>query len=119
MAVDRTKLSFYSGNNYMKRSEFFGVVSQPVPPGLSFNTTTINHGLGYVPFFTYAVDFNNDGILWTTDYVVSGHYTDPGPALFRCYVDENNLYVRSGQNSDSTGSGPRNVYYGIYLDFNV
>lgn len=115
--VDRTKLSFYSGINYMKRSPFFDVVSQPMPSGSSFATTTINHNLKYVPFFTYAIDYNNDGILWATDYVVSGRYPDTTPGLFRCYIDENNLYVRSGQNRDNNASGSRNVYYGIYLDF--
>lgn len=117
MAVDRTKLSFYSGNNYMKRSEFFSSRSISVPSGFAFNTITVNHGLGYIPFFSYAVDYNNDGILWATQWVSSGDWSESTPPPIGVFVDENNLYIRSTQNTNLDASGSRTVHYGIYLDF--
>lgn len=58
MDPDYDKLNFYTGANYMKRSDKSGQST------IANSTLAINHDLGYVPqFLTYA-DLDNDGILW-------------------------------------------------------
>lgn len=58
MAVDYDKLNFYTGANYMKRSNKSGQGT------ISSSTVDVDHNLGYVPQFLMFADLDNNGIIW-------------------------------------------------------
>lgn len=116
---DLTKLQFYSGNNYLKRSEFWDQMNA-VSTGSTANQTSITHDLGYIPQFVVAADYENNGIWWANEYCG----TDRGPAgstngviMINPSIDEHRLYIIASASYDgSVSSATRPVKYGIYLD---
>ena len=55
---DLDKLNFYSGVNYMKRSELSG------SDDISTAQIDIDHNLNYIPQFVWYADVLDDGFLW-------------------------------------------------------
>lgn len=116
---DLTKLQFYSGNNYLKRSQFWGQTNATIPSGESAATVTINHNLGIIPQYVVAIDYQNNGIWWATEFVGSireGGRNDDTPTI-TVMVDTSNLYIIGDKNYSGTIiSTTRPIKYGIYLD---
>lgn len=117
---DLTKLQFYSGNNYLKRSEFFGQMNAVVNSASAPNTTSIAHNLGYIPQFITAIDYQNNSIWWANEFCgplrATGGANDDVITV-NPMVDNNNLYLVSSTNySGSISSATRPAKYGIYLD---
>lgn len=117
--VDLSKLQFYSGNNYLKRSEFWDQMNA-VSTGINPNQTSITHGLGFVPQFITAIDYENNGIWWANEFC--GDVRGPGGRtngviMVNPTIDINNLYLNSSESYDGgVSSATRPVKYGIYLD---
>lgn len=110
---DLDKLNFYTGVNYMKRSDKSGqgsVNSADVP---------VDHNLGYVPQFVYYVDLDNDGFLWYGgERVHSLTESTSGGGTPQPYVDawitENTLTL-----DPYNLGGSRTAKWLIYLDYGV
>ena len=108
---DLDKLNFYSGVNYMKRSDKSG--SGPV----NATDVDIDHNLTYVPQYVYYVDLDNNGFLWYGGERVHA-YTEStaggGPAVpwVDAWITENTLTL----NPNSLG-GSRTAKWLIYLDY--
>lgn len=116
---DLTKLQFYSGNNYLKRSEFFGQMNA-VSTGFSPNQTSITHGLGYVPQFIVGADYQNNGIWWANEFcndVRGPGGSTNGVIMISPSIDSQRFYINANASYDgSISSATRAVKYGIYLD---
>lgn len=117
MATDLSKLAFDSRLNYLKRSEFSGEGEVTQNP---FNEVLfeVTHSLGYVPFFIAGCDINDDGIIWSNEYVheftqSSGTSTAPKNYFYWCDDTELTILVRNDEGSNIT----RKVYYVVYLDY--
>lgn len=119
MAVDLTKLQFYSGNNYLKRSSFFGQMNA-VSTGYDPNQTSITHNLGYIPQFIVAADYQNNGIWWANEFC--NDVRGPGGAtngviMISPSIDSTRFFVIASASYDgSIFTATRPVKYGIYLD---
>ena len=120
--VDLSKLGFYSGLNYLKRSSFVG--SEDLTLASSGNSVqkVINHNLGYIPFFQVGADLTNDGTIWSNDVVnqytetsISGYFP-PYPTL-TYWCDATNLTIDIYNGTSPASSGTRTVYWAIYLDY--
>lgn len=107
------KLNFYSGVNYMKRSD------KSDNSTIASADVTVEHDFGYVPKFLYYVDLDGDGFLWYSGERVY-EYTDSTsgggtpPPVVDGWIDETNLIFHP---SNSTGT--RALYWLLYLDYGV
>lgn len=116
---DLTKLQFYSGNNYLKRSSFWSQTSIAISNATT-NVVTVQHDLGIIPQYIIATDYLNDGVWWACPFVnpLRGSFgaTDGAPTIYSA-ADTVSLYIKSNSDylGDITGVS-RNVKYGIYLD---
>ena len=117
---DLTKLQFYSGNNYLKRSDSVGQMNAVVNNTSSVNATSITHGLGYIPQFIVAIDYQNNGIWWANEYCSA--WRNPGGAndgsiVVHPMIDTNKLYLISAADTGGTmAPATRPVKYVVYLD---
>lgn len=108
MAVNYNILNFYSGSNYMKRSDKSGNRK------ISSGTVSASHNLGYVPNFLYYVDLDNDGMLWYGGEKVND-YTGTAFDYTRrvdAWIDTTKLTF-----DPSYITSNRDVYYIFYLDY--
>lgn len=123
MSVDLSKLSFFSGVNYLKRStDLVGNSLLALAGGGAAAEIVINHNLGYIPFFQVGADLTDDGTIWANDLVneftetsLSG-YNPPYPTL-GYYIDEFNLTIVLINNTSPASTGSRRVWWAIYLDY--
>lgn len=119
--VDLTKLAFYSLMNYMKRSEFVGSASLTLGGAGAVSTHTVNHNLGYVPFFIVGANLNNTTTIWSGTRV---HYATQSSAFadqdieleYWCTTTDLTIRIRNGDGSFAQ-AGSRTVYWVIYLDY--
>lgn len=117
---DLTKLQFYSGNNYLKRSQYSGDMTASIANSYTVNETSTTHNLGYIPQYIIAANYHNNGIWWVTEYVGANHGpggSGDGAITISPQIDTSRLYLRSSSDftgSISTASVP--VKYVIYLD---
>lgn len=121
--MDVTKIAFYSGANYMKRSSTTGHTTVTLPAYGSTVTATEAHVLGYVPDFDVFVDIDGDGILWAGEKI--DQYTessltgivDPSSPTIEYWSTANVLTVNINNTTTPTATGTRDVYWVIYLDY--
>lgn len=126
MSVDLSKLAFYSGANYMKRSDLCGSytidLSYDGVNSYSGGSLTINHGLGYVPFVDVYPE-NTTDTIWAGDRVstytdrilLSGNTTDDGQIITKD-VDDENVTI-SFKDWTTTSRTSVVVHVLIYLDY--
>lgn len=119
MAVDYDKLNFYTGANYMKRSDKSG--SGKIPCAGAYQggpAYTVPHNLGYVPQSLIFAELDNDGFLWYGGQRVwektgstLGDTTGEPPSV-ELWVTENNLILYPKRYA-----GERTVHWVIYSDY--
>lgn len=121
MTVNLSKLAFYSGVNYMKRSTFVGSADLALPAHGGSVSTTITHSLGYIPFFQVFSEIDATSTIWTpskldkyTDSTLSSDTTDP---TLSSWPTTTTLTIRIDNNTTPTATGTRTVYWIIYLDY--
>jgi len=124
MAIDKTKLIFHSGTNYMKRSTFCGSATITLPAYGSTVSYTVTHNLGYIPFFQIFSDIDNTDSIWTpykldqyTDTGLSG--VDPAVPRLDSWVTTTTLVISITNNTSPTATGTRAIYWLIYKDYNA
>lgn len=111
MELDLDKLNFYSGVNYMKRSDKSGQST------INTADRVVSHNLGYAPQFSYYAELDGDGFIWYGgERVWSGTDSTAGggtaPPIVEGWIDENNLTLHP-----SFFTAARAVYWLIYLDY--
>lgn len=128
MSVDLTKLSFYSGVNYMKRygedSGLVGTTLVTLPTSGNAVTHTVTHNLGFVPDVFVASIPDNDGVIWSNEKV---HALTGSSAAFGAAQVEQVIvshWVTTTQlgivvrNMTTTAAGQqRRIYWVIYRDY--
>lgn len=122
MTVDLSKLNFYSGANYLKRSSLSDTASLTLPAFGSSVTTTVDHNLNYIPFFDVFADIDGDGIIWSggdkvTKYTESSLGTNPESPRLSVWTTTTTLTITLTNNTSPTATGTRSVYWIIYLDY--
>lgn len=117
-AADLSKLNFHTGINYLKRSEFCGTSS--INTALT-TTLTIDHNLGYIPFFQVGAELNEAGTIWaggkiselTDQGLLSGLGAPPTYIEIRSWSTTTQLTIKLS----NTASQVVPVYWWIYLDY--
>jgi hypothetical protein len=123
---------FNSDKNYLKRSPASGQSSMLGPVtsehgGYDFQrTTTINHGLGFVPFCrVYYEPFGNSMVFpiislpndrRANNIFTSGSSTGPGLIY---WADSSNLYIKLYYQNATLAANSYPIYYVIYEDFHI
>lgn len=121
MTVNLSRLNFYSGANYMKRSGFVGSTPLTLPGyGLSVSIP-INHNLGYIPDIEVSSEIDNTSTIWApnkldiwTESSLSSDTTDP---TLTWWTTTTTLTIRIDNFTSPTATGTRIVYWIIYLDY--
>ena len=111
MVVDLDKLNFFTGVNYMKRSEKSG------DDLINAAQIVVNHDLEYVPQYAYYVDIDGDGFLWYGgERVFEGTESTAGgwtyPPIVDAWALENTLTFQPYNFTTN-----RAIYWLIYLDY--
>ena len=111
MAVDYDKLNFYTGANYMKRSDKSGGGT------IAGSSIGVDHNLGYIPQFNIYADLDDNGILWYGgERVFAGTESTSGgwtyPPIVDAWTTTNTLTMRPSNIGSS-----RPIYWLIYLDY--
>lgn len=121
MSVNLSRLAFYSGVNYMKRSSFVGSATLTLPAYSGSVTTTISHNLGYIPDIEVSSEIDNSSTIWTpnkldkwTESSLSSDTTDP---TLTWWTTTTTLTIRIDNFTSPTATGTRIVYYTVYLDY--
>ena len=129
MQPDYDKLNFYTGANYMKRSDKSGqgalAITNPNVMNEIAGVRTIDHNLGYVPQFNYFVDLLNDGMLWYGGEIVfeGTDSTSSGPGgisqiVVEGWMDTTKLSLAALDRTEfGSASGSRDCFWLIYLDY--
>lgn len=121
---DLSKLAFFSGVNYLKRGtdDLCGSTPLTLPAYGSTVSTTINHNLGYIPFFQVFTDITNDGTIWAaqkldqyTDTSLTG--TDLSFPTLISYITTTALVISLYNGTSPVASGTRTIYWLIYEDY--
>lgn len=122
MEPDLDKLNFYSGVNYMKRSDKSGHAPMSIGPVANQGSKSIDHKLGYIPQYDFYADLLGDGTYWYGGEMVhegtesiSGGGSAPAPDI-NAYVTTDVLLFQS-MNLTAGTIGDREVYWLIYLDY--
>lgn len=123
MAVDSTKLIFFSGANYMKRSNFSSNTSITLGAYGAVSSFVITHNLGYIPFYQAVCDIDNNGTLWTPyeldQYIDTSAGVDPAVPDFTSWVTTTTLTLNLTNLTSPVATGSRTIYWIIYKDYNV
>ncbi len=123
MAVDISTLNFYSGLNYMKRSEFTGSTEVTLPAADATVSYTVTHNLGYVPFIIAGATLSDTSIIWSNNrvnYLTETSLSGPSNQEIKFYYwATTTTLVMSIRNGTGTGalSGTRTLYWAIYEDY--
>lgn len=122
MSTDLTKLAFDSRLNYLKRDNTISGSEVVSLTAGTDETITVNHDLGYIPFYTVAATIEDDSIIWSTNISVRNYagtvlLSDP---TIRSYATTTQLVITYLNNLVTTANritGNRTVYYIIYSDY--
>lgn len=111
MEPDLDKLNYYSGVNYMKRSDKSGQST------INTADVVIDHNLGYVPQFVVYAELDSNGFIWYGgEKVFEGTESTAGgsssPPIVDSWITETQLTMHP--NFFTTA---RNLYWLIYLDY--
>lgn len=111
MEPDLDKLNFYTGVNYMKRSDKSGYST------INSANVVVPHNLRYIPQFVYYADLDGDGILWYGgERVWSGTESTSGggtpPPIVDAWITETELTM-----DPFFFTGTRAIHWLIYLDY--
>ena len=117
-AADLSKLNFHTGINYLKRSEFCGTAN--INTAVS-GTLTIDHNLGYIPFYQVGAELDEAGTIWvggkvstyTDQGLLSGLGIPPTHIEIDSWITTTQLTIRLS----NTASQVVPVYWFIYLDY--
>lgn len=120
------KIGFDSRLNYMKRGlESDGLVGS-IPLTLPADDETVsysvNHNLGYIPFFIVGANTQNTSTIWSNNPVwpytssVSVGSDRPVQMWHRCNTNRLEINLVNG-NGSGEESGDRTVWWAIYLDY--
>lgn len=120
--VDLSKLNFFSGVNYMKRSDRSGQSTRSLAG--AGEVVVVDHDLDYIPHYDAYMDVLGDGTIWYGGTIVD-EYTETSlsgydwPTLdLRTYVSTTQLTLRIEDITVSPGiTGDRELYWLIYLDY--
>lgn len=113
MEPNLDKLNFYSGVNYMKRSDKSGQST------INTSDVDVDHNLGYVPQFAVYAELDGDGFLWHGgERVFEGTESTSGggtyPPVVDAWSDENTLTMHP-----LNFLSAEDVFWLIYLDYGV
>lgn len=126
MSADLSKLDFITSENYLKRSALSGHTTLTLGAYGTVNTTTIDHNLGYVPFFDTYCEFDTAGEIiaggekvnpYTEAANLSGLAVDPPYPTMRAWATTTQLVIRVENYTSPTATGNRELYWLIYLDY--
>lgn len=122
MSIDISKLAFWSGANYMKRSSLCDNATIAGKADIYTEAKTVSHNFGYVPFTEVFCDINNDGKIWgrspvdnmseELDLYSGGLYPRP---TFYWITDSTALHIYYASSSSTASTGV--IYWLIYLDY--
>lgn len=123
MSVDKSKLIFLSTESLLKRDETLcGSQALTLPAHGLTVSHTVNHNLGYIPFFEVSVDFDNDGVIWAGEKIdtyaessLSG--VEPTSPALKYWITTTTLTITLDNTTTPTATGTRTVYWVIYLDY--
>jgi hypothetical protein len=112
MAVDLSKLAFYSGTRYERTALKSHVAFSLAAFGVQ--TLTVAHNLGYVPYYKLFYAYG-DGKYFQMfagngSYAIDGN----GGQVDNIYPDSTNIYIELSENNGSPISGT--IYYRIYAE---
>lgn len=125
MALDLTKVTFYSGVNYMKRSRHVGSISLTLPGYGSAVTYTVEHNLGYIPQYTVQAEIDESGTIWnggkvsqyTDQLYLSGLFVDETYPQLYSWSTTTTLTIRIENYTSPLATGARTVYWVVYEDY--
>lgn len=117
-AADLSKLNFHSGINYLKRSEFCGTTTLNTA---SDTEHTVDHNLGYIPFYQVYAELDEAGTIWTGGKVseltdqgfLSGLGAPPTYIEIDSWITDSTLTIQLS----NTASQSVPIYWLIYLDY--
>lgn len=122
MAVNEAFLYFWSEANYMKRDISSGTATLTLGAFGSTVSQTVNHNLGYIPFYQVFTEQDNTGKIWAASKI--DQYTEtsltgnnPVDPTLTSWVTTTQLVLNLINNTSPTASGPRQVYWLIYKDY--
>lgn len=122
MTVDQSKLSFWSGANYMKRDSSTDSATMTLGASGATTSLVISHSLGFIPFFDVSAEVDTTDTLWAgekvniyTDTSLSGVSPVDPQLLFWC--DTTKLTIQLINNTSPTATGTRLVEWVIYKDY--
>lgn len=114
-------IEFDSKTNYLKKG-FSGSTNLTLPGAAETVSHTVNHGLGYIPFFHVGGNINNTSVVWSNDriheFTTSFSATEEVSPELSYYITEQDLVITilNGYNGGEQ-SGSRTIYWNIYLDY--
>jgi hypothetical protein len=119
--ADLTKLGFFSEVNYLKKDiSLSGSQSVSITTGQLYTTITINHNLGYIPFYTFAANLTNDGIIWSSQTMPRNIQNDVSRTTTSfqmfSYCTTTSL-VLGITNTNPPVNATVDFFYNIYLDY--
>jgi hypothetical protein len=116
------KIAFDSRFNYMKRGleskGLVGSIPLTLPSAGDTVTHTIEHNLGYIPFFIVGGNTEDTSIIWSNNPVWSNtssiSFSSSGPVQLwhRCNTSRLEINLVNGAET-----GSRTVWWAIYLDY--
>lgn len=118
MAVDLSKLNFWSGVNYMKRYDDESPYTDVTLASGASQTLTINHALGNIPEYDVQAELEGNGRIWSGSLPYVGmNQGGPGPTnvYFNSWIDTANLTIVL--QNPTGGSVSFRVYHIIYKDY--
>lgn len=122
---DLSKLAFYSDVNYLKRSEFCGHTTVTLPAYGGTVEHSIDHNLGYVPFYQVYSEIDTAGVIWaggkvsenTDQAFLSGSAADTTYPEIRSWITDTTLTIQLINFTSPTATGTRELYWLIYKDY--
>lgn len=126
--IDPTKLNFFSGANYMKRSEFVGSIDLTLPAyGGSVTAPPIEHNLRYIPQYTVQGELDEVDTIWnggkvsqyTDQLFLSGLSVDETYPQLKSWMTTTTLTISLENFTSPTATGTRKIYWVIYLDYKL
>lgn len=117
--ADLSKLSFFSGVNYLKRDDSLtgdGSTTFTGVPG-EVAGITIDHNLGYIPFVSVGAELSEPGILWSNNTTPLLRVSTDDTVRFLYWTTPTQLIIRHINSIDNPVTGIRWVNWVIYLDY--